>query len=326
VFEVMGRTKGEEEYFVKRGGKWVPMDSPPSSKPKTSSKSSEEYYIKRDGRWVKVDGVSSPEDIIRQLQKPRAPRPTQQTVVRESYTAAAPAPAPLEYREYFVKVNQPEPPPPPPAPVQRAPPNEYAPERPIRPREVEQYRRPPPPRLLPPREPCIVVPPPRPIVHVHPPPRPVPKVDAFEAGRAAFLRERVAVRPARRVVDYDYDDDDDDESVIMPRTSPAPGYYLAGYLYNGDTSQGLPELRPLPTGGAPAARGPPGCGNGYPDQPSSVEMVYEEYGIAGEEGEEQGQWMRRDNYEDGRQDGFYPDDEGPMYPPGYDQGGYGPGY
>jgi len=82
-------------------------------------------------------------------------------------------------------------------------------------------------------------------------------VDYYALGRDAALRSQPAVA-------YDYED----EAPVCgaPRTSPAEGYYLAGYLYYGDPNQPKPCLQPMNLAGGCAA-----------PQPSSVELEIDEF-------------------------------------------------
>jgi len=259
-----------KQFFVQRQGKWVPYNA--GSTPKASSSKGdiiEQYFVQRNGKWV-------PHDVSNFA----GGRPSRQPgAVREVVTTAATpqvaAAGPLEHREYFVYVTPPGPapepvvvaqpqapvvqpvPPPQPRPL-RAMPNEYN-EGPIVPRRQVVYRSPPRCMLPPPRRPSPVrmievPPPPMP----RPPPRPA--VDYYALGREAALRSQPGV-PACGCAE---------EEVPVcgaPRTTPAEGYYLAGYLYYVDPSQPAPTLQPMSLGGG-------GC----MDQPTSVEFEIDEYG------------------------------------------------
>ena len=262
----MGK-KTAEEYFVQRGGKWVPIDMGDDSEVLGSSKgsrgASEEYYVRRGEKWVKISGARSKDDLVAHLggggqQSPASARAAYHQEVRTVIqpppvvqTVVQPAPQePLEYREYFITVN--------PRPPERVE-NEYV-ERPPPPRQLARQRLPPEPEPIVPQQRPVLKrrppPPPAPpnVYHIHnhypppveplPPPLPPPpeplimephvEWDAFEMGRRAFLEQQA------------YDEDDDDGGIAgPPRTTPAPGYYLAGYLYYGDPSS-APDLRPLP--------------------------------------------------------------------------------
>jgi len=105
---------------------------------------------------------------------------------------------------------------------------------------------------------------------IPPPPRPrPPPVDYYELGRQAAL----AAQPAS--CGQAVEECEEVPGCGAPRTTPAPGYYLAGYLYYGDPNQPKPILQPMPgCGQAPVAYPAPMGGQ----QPTSVEFEIDEYG------------------------------------------------
>jgi len=307
----MGKGDRPENYYVKDGEEWIPIDIGRSKgglkgqkSAKNSRSSSEEYYVQRDGKWVKVSGgktavdmmfnmqISSSESSVPPVTVIQAPMEQYQTPM---LVAAAPQ-GPLEYHEYIITVKPPSDPAPgaveplpvpagprriPRQPIERAPPNEYA-DGPIVAERAPVYRESPPaggmrrrprgPRYVSPRR------------NYTPPPHPIPeppvihyreKVDAYEMGREAYHRENAG--------GVDYVDDScgcDDDQGLGARTSAAPGYYLAGYIYYGDPTQPTPKLEPVTSSGA--VQCPPGHYlAGYTTGDSAQQSTTQAYPVPG---------------------------------------------
>jgi hypothetical protein len=280
----MGKGDRVENYYVKEDDEWIPIDlgrSKIGPKGQRSSKgsgsSSEEYYVQRDGKWVKISGIKSAADLMTKMTLSFTMEATPLTILQaplEQYqTPIVVAPVqqgPMTYHEYIITIQ------PPSEQVQgtvesalprriprqplRATPNDYGDEPIVLQREPvyrespssagRGRRRPPgprpgPPRYDSPRRNCSTPPLPR---------SEPPHVDGYALGREAYYRQIAGG------VDYVDEscgcDDDYDTQGLAVRNSPAPGYYLAGYLYYGDPSQPAPNLQPIQTPGA--AQCPPG--------------------------------------------------------------------
>jgi hypothetical protein len=282
----MGKGDPVENYYVKQNDEWVPIyikGGPKSQKvPRSSGSSSEEYFVQRDGKWVKVSGINGAADLMSKMyiSSPQGSSAVPMTVLQAPVEQTqvpimvAPVPSgPMEYHEYIITVKPPSQPvletveviAPPANPrriprqpfVDRAVPNDYA-DGPILPQRAPIYREPSRPAALRRRPPSPRFDSPR--RHCTPPPPPIPEpplvysrdnVDAYEMGKEAYYRENA------RGVDYVEDSYGcDDEPAGVPRTTPAPGYYLAGYIYYGNPSQPAPKLEPVSASGA--VQCPPG--------------------------------------------------------------------
>jgi len=277
----MGKGDRVENYYAKQGDEWVPLylggsKGGPQSGQKSSQSSgssAEEYYIQRDGKWVKISGVESASDLISRLKlsassqgNPSMPAAAVQAPVGHYPTQiVAPTPqGPLQYHEFFITVNPPtdpvqdsEEPDPVPANPRRIPrqpiralPNDYA-EGPITAQRAPVYRQPPRPVSPRRRPPSPRFDSPRRRRSRSPPSLPIPDhTDSYAQGREAYYRSTAGA--------IDYVDDSCDcggECSGGPRTSAAPGYYLAGYIYHGDPAQ-PPKLEPI--GAAGTVQVPPG--------------------------------------------------------------------
>jgi len=272
----MGKGDRVENYYVQQNDEWIPIDLKGGIKGISKKSSAEEYYIKLDGKWVKMAGINSAADLMAKMQISSAQgsstipvpassvlqMPVDQTQAQILF-AAAPQ-APQEYHEYIITVKPPtdlvqdpvEPLPVPAGPrrIPRQPvavPNDYA-DGPIAAQRAPVYREAPPAaRRRPPR-----VRHDSPRRHHTPPPMRLPEppgveyrevIDSYAMGREAYYRS--AASP-----DYaEYSDEDDG---LGARSTPAPGYYLAGYIYHGDPSQPTPRLEPIATPGT--VQVPPG--------------------------------------------------------------------
>jgi len=278
----MGKGKPNENYYVQQDDEWIPIDlrggnggRKGNKLARSSRDSEEEYHVRRDGEWVKVSGVQSVADVIAKMKISNAQESVAAPVMAATVLQApanqyqgpilmAPAQqGPLQYHEYIITVKPPSaaaqepvellPGPANPRRIPRQPlravPNEYA-DGLIVPQRAPVYREPPRPAPGRRRHPGPRYDSPR--RNYSPPPMPMPEppvvqIDAYEMGKEAYYRE------AAGAVDY-VDDSCDCDDGVGARTSPAPGYYLAGYLYYGDPSQPAPKLEPV---GAAAAC-PPG--------------------------------------------------------------------